>query len=211
MYLIPAYVLKSASESLNNKTAAFLPHSLPEYAAKGDLYRLTTNDECDTGLLENQIMKELPESKKRVFRVLKFLNQNILFGNITDGKCDNINLDKEMLLHLYGYKPLTSSYHLRVFFLHLLLHVHGTPAEQELSDGRFFMCLIDMLKDSNNVNMDHHLIQGRRLYGLFLYQGFEEKIKSVLKKMRYFRGEVKLLSSENQVWLDSMDKRYSFY
>ena len=40
--LVPAYVLKSTRESLTDKAAAFLPHSLSEYAAKGDLYRLTT-------------------------------------------------------------------------------------------------------------------------------------------------------------------------
>ena len=201
--LVPAYVLKSTSKSLNNKAVAFLPHSLPTYAAKGDLYRLATNDKCDTGLIENQIMKELSESKKQVFRVLKFLNQHLYSGRFINGKCDNIDLNETTRLNLYGQKPMIPSYFLRVYYLHMLLHVHGTPVEEKLSDGRFFMCLIDMLQGFGRFNVYHPLIQGQFFFGSYSRHPFREKIASDFAKMRYFNGELSLLNSEDQLLLES--------
>ena len=150
-------------------------------------------------------MKDLPESKKRVFRVLKFLNTNIYYDNIINGECSNKVLDKQTRLHLYGYKPRFPSYHLRVFFLYLLLYVHGTPAEEELSDGRLLLCLIDMLQCLDRVDVYHPLIQVQPLYIYTEHLLLKEKFPSILAKMQSFTGEVSLLNSENQDWLESPD------
>ena len=164
--LVPAYIVKSKYEKLNGRASVFLPYNLQEYADKGELYRLLDREECDTGLIENQIMKQLTENKKRVFRVLKFLNQNVHVGEL-NGESYNNYLDGTTRLRLYGYKPSYPSYLLRVVFFHLLLGVHGTKAEEELTDGRLLKCFINLLhyfakKDRDYIK--HPFILKRRIY-----------------------------------------------
>ena len=197
--LVPVYVFKSTNESLRDKANAFLPFNLQQYAERGQLYRLTTNTECDTGLIENQIMKELPENKKRVFRVLKFLNQNVHSheSNIDiDGTTD---LDKATCLQLYGYKPRVSSYRLRLLFLHLLQGVHDTKAEKKLTDSRLLLCLIDVWTnfDCFNSHMIHPFIKSAHTIGWF-HIGYFENLATYKQRlfatMRSDSGQVSLLN-----------------
>ena len=137
--------MKATDESLNEKAAAFLPYSLEEYAQKGELYRLVDDNICDTGFIENNIIKQLPKDTKRAYRFCKYLIPN--FFDSSGIPYSNIKtLDKAIQFRLYGLDSNLSSYKLRVFFFHLLLHVHGTEAEHRLKGGLLFICLLDLLE-----------------------------------------------------------------
>ena len=87
---------------------------------------------------------------------MKFLNLQIHLNDIDD-EYVNAYPHEPMRLSFYGYEPRIPSYRLRVCFLHLLLHMYGTPAEEELSDSLLIMCLIDMLQGYDFVRLDHPL------------------------------------------------------
>ena len=206
--LVPVYVLTSTDDTLTDEASRFLPFSLQQYAERGDLYRLTTEEECDTGLIENQIMNELPENKKRVFRVLKFLNQNL------HNREPNINIDKkkarynrfrirnitvldaQACLRLYGYKPRIPSYHLRLVFLRLLLGIHGTTAEEELTDGRLLLCLMDLMTHIGELSVysTHPLIKLGSALGFNDLGSVYEPLQKILTTMRSNDGHVSLLN-----------------
>ena len=156
--LVPVYTMETTTRAFSAKVEAFLHHSLAEYAEKGELYSLFdwrssdltetgvfNKGRCDTGIIENNIMKHLPEDTKRTFRVAKYLISQY-FDSATIAFDGIKSLDKETRLRLYGIKPCIPSYTLRAVFLHLLLHVHGTDAEQRLKGGLYLLCLFDILK-----------------------------------------------------------------
>ena len=203
--LVPANVLTYTNETLWGEASAFLPFSLQEYAERGELYRLISGMFCDTGLIENQIMKELPE-KKRVFRIFKFLNQNLnahranidIDRTYKYGRFLNMTgLDKPTYLRLYGYKPDFPSYQLRIVFLYLLQAVHGTKEEKELTDGRLLMCLIDILKHIDNgdsfISLMHPFIEVREPVMGFGYH-YSNGLHEILTKMRSNDDQVSLLN-----------------
>ena len=143
--LVPAYIMETTPESFNEKSKAFLPHSLEEYAQQGQLYGLVMDPLNDTGLVENSVIKQLQENQKRSFRVVKFLISNLLVSS--DARISKIEgLGEATRLRLYGSQPLICSYELRRIFLNLLIHVHGTEAEEQLKGGLLVMCLLDMLQ-----------------------------------------------------------------
>ena len=191
--LVPVYVFRLTSESLNPQAFAFLPFSLQEYAEKGDLCRLRTDDECDTGLIENQIIKNLPEHKKRVFRVLKFLNQN--GHSVIEYKIDG-KLDKNTRLILYGYYPRCPSYHLRVLFLTLLQNIHGTKADEEITDGQLLMGLLRMLECMCNrrVGLGHPFLSDHPFY-ISQFMGVADRLLKILCQMMQNKDdEISLLN-----------------
>ena len=146
--LVPVYIMETTNDILNEKANAYLPLSLQEYAEKGELYRLINDSQCDTGLIENAIMKQLPDGTKRAYRVIKFLISHLYVSS--DIPWEYIKtLDSETRLRLYGHHPRIPSYRLRVLFLHLLLNVHSTKAEQILKGGLLVLCFIDMLNRIN--------------------------------------------------------------
>ena len=163
--LVPVYITEATTESLNEKAAAYLPYSLDEYATNGELYRLVDETFCDTGFIENLIIKQLPEDTKRDYRVAKYLISTLFTTN--EVQFDQIEtLDAQTRHRLYGCDQNVSSYRLRVFFLHLLLHVHGTEAEQRLRGGLLVLCLRDMLEFSLDkiqftLNYNHPLLKDR--------------------------------------------------
>ena len=170
--IVPVYAVTQTHETFNEKACLFLPHSLSEYTQRRKLYRLIDQYTCDTGLIENMIIKELPDDQKHAFRAVKFLCQNrIVLPSNSFYSFDIIpNINEEMLLKLYGYKPAIPSYKLRVHFLHLLLHVQGTDAAQHLKGGVLAACLLDMLKQCDTIewedgvgdmNVQHPLIKNR--------------------------------------------------
>ena len=148
--IVPVYVETETEETYNEKARAFLPYSLQEYAQREELYRLVNKDACDTGLIENAVMKGLPDDIKRPFRVVKFLLQNLVTTRFISFKRDVI-IEEDLCRNLYGYKPFLPSYQLRVIFLHLLLGIQGTEAEKELKGGLLALCLLDMLKQMSVV------------------------------------------------------------
>ena len=191
--LVPGYLLTSTNATLRDEASAFLPFSLQQYAERGDLYRLIPDDcdPCDMGLIENQLMRELPERKKRVFRVLKFLNQNVHRDEISEFPI--VGLDEPTCLRLYGYKPLFPSYLLRLVFLNLLQHIHGTDTEDKLTDGRLLLCLIDMLQ--TYYYLVHPFIRNYSVsYGMY-FSG-TDGIKSVLDKLQSMNENVNLLNNK---------------
>ena len=79
--LVPVIVKKTFGriKCFNRNAEDYLPYSLQEYIEQGDIYMLINSDaECDTGIVENRIMKELPENQKRPFRIMKFFLQNTI-------------------------------------------------------------------------------------------------------------------------------------
>ena len=174
--LVPVYVEYTTDEILNKKAATFLPQSLEEYAKTGELYRLINKKECDTGFIDNNIIKQLPEDIKSAYRVAKFLISNLFVSNTIP--FDRIAiLDKETRLSLYGREPWISSYLLRVILFRLLLHVQGTKAEQRLKGGLLVLCILDVLiqfmeKDDVTFgvtfwSLDHPLITDTECFCLF--------------------------------------------
>ena len=138
-----------------------------------------------------------------MFRVLKFLNQNCHSGEINIDLDDNPSgtiltlrrLYKTTYPRLYGYKPRIPSYRLRLIFLHILQGVCGTKAEEELTDGRLLMCLMDMLKhvDDETSFMIHPFIVGNALGFTSFYNSYE-KLSEILTKMRSVDGKFSLLN-----------------
>ena len=153
--LTPVFRLTSTGARLTEKAAAFLPFSLQAYAERHMLYQLIWTNKnqdkksgCDTGLLENHIVDTLPESKKRAFRVAKFILQNLR--------------DENRFFESWASKPYVLSYALRVLFLQLLQHISGTSAYDRLSDGLLVTCLLDMVKrclDIKEIELYHPFIQ----------------------------------------------------
>ena len=164
--IVPVSMMTTTHDKFDEKSAAYLPLSLKQYAEKGDLYRLQTNDICDTGLIENIIVDDLPKGKKRAFRVTKLLISNFVCSGIPFHFVNTI--DEDIRKKLYGRRPCISSYILRVIFLRLLTHVHGTDADQHLTDGVLVLCLLDILKELHtrlqkwmHVPLMHPFIEGR--------------------------------------------------
>ena len=154
--IVPVYRVTQTDETFNEKACAFLPKSLCDYAQRGKVYRLIDKDQCDTGLIENMMMKELPDDQKQVFRAVKFLFQNMVvypFSSLHDFETSNY----EIRLKLFGNKPAIKSYVLRVLFLHSLLYVKGTDAAQHLTGGVLALCLLDMLKQYIKIRFENNL------------------------------------------------------
>ena len=184
--LVPAYIVETTDESLNEKAASYLPYSLDTYAQKEELYRLLHNDDCDTGFIENCIMTQLPEGIKQSYRVAKYLFSNLNTSHIIS--YENIKtLNEETRLRLYGRKPYLSSYTIRVLFLHLILDMPGTKAEQRLKGGLLVLCLLDMVDQCmksfrgerfGNGLLKHPLIGNRleRLYPYYSKQSIDDVI-----------------------------------
>ena len=158
-------------------------------------------------------MKELPETKKRAFRVFKFLNQNLHFHqpNIKFNKWVHPNenksylnitgLDEQVCLRFYGFKSDTPSYDLRVLSLLLLQGVHGTTAEKELTDGRLLLCFMDFLKNNFNEDIFMNLegpianpLINQLPFAYHLDSGFFRTLHEILIKLRSNDGQVSLLN-----------------
>ena len=165
--LVPVYIMDTTDDTLNEKAAMFLPKSLNEYAQHGDSYRLFHTASCDTGHIENDMINQLPNDTKRCYRVAKFLiSYCLVSAGIPFPDIETLN--EETVLRLYGRKQFFSSYTLRVLFLHLLLHVHGTGAETMLKGDLLVLCLLDMVKQWIEkgpvvlTRMNHPLIKNRQ-------------------------------------------------
>ena len=142
--------------------SVFLPHSLKAYALKGQLHRLLGRKESDTGLIENDIVTYLPESKRQGFRVAKFLLQNYVdhhFGTDTslNQSMRGLMLHPSTHVKLYGFKKFVSSYTLRVLLFHLMQHIRANEAETLLNGGVLAVCLLDMLRECSIAENDLYL------------------------------------------------------
>ena len=176
--ITPVCKIKTPHETLNGMAETFLPHSLEQYAREGYLCTLDIFDTiCDTGLIENALMKQLPQDTKRAFRVSKFIISS-LSGRPNDIPFDTIqSLDGPARQRLYGLKSGISSYMLRILFFHLLVHVKGTQAKRSLRGDLLILCLLDMLKqchdkrsNDNIISLRHPFIKERvQLFYDFVY------------------------------------------
>ena len=122
-----------------------LKHEPSFFVEVGDVYKLLGKTECDTGIIENRIIKQLPDDQKRAFRVAKYLIQFLI--TTPDGlhRETNENIDGKTLLKLYGRKSCIKSYLVRQCFIHLLIITHDKDVYSQLSDGFLVMCLIDLV------------------------------------------------------------------
>ena len=140
--LVPVYQVGSGDDpaidmKLTSKATEYLPYPFEEYLMKGDIYQLIEWPACDTAVIENEIINQLPDNKKRGFRIAKYLVQHI-FG-FRAHKCKS--QDQNTCIKLYGYKSRIRSYHLKLCFLQLMLHTEGTAAASQLTDGVLALCL----------------------------------------------------------------------
>ena len=74
--------------------------------------------------------------------------------------------------------------------------VHGTKAEEELTDGRLLMCLIVMLKvfDHGEEYLSHPFgVKGFKHYILYKHY-YHDKYQKILNKMQSNVGQVRLLN-----------------
>ena len=151
MDLVPVYRVtlqekeaKKALKRLHCKAKEYLlPFSFKQYLKQGDIYRLLPKqNEIDTGITENGIIRNLPEKQKRAYRVVKYLTQYFVAYNK-----QNFNfLDNDTATKLYGYKPEIKSYHIRMCLLHLIFQTQGTAEAEQLTDGALVLCLLNMLQ-----------------------------------------------------------------
>ena len=129
---------------------AYLPHTMEEYVGKGMIYRLASKgsyDDIDTGQIENDIIKDLPEGIKRGFRLAKYLTQFCIYDNheLNHEPSIIIKLDKREYT-LFGYEPRIKSYHIRVCLLHLLIQSAGHRDAIHLTDSVLALCLLKMYR-----------------------------------------------------------------
>ena len=121
--LVPVCLVSQTMQALTENAFEFLPHNINDNAQKGELYQLMRKDllgreECDTWLIENSIMENLPDNYTRSFRVAKYvLQNNVNFEILEDNTTE---LDDASNIQLYGLSPYISSYTFRFLFLHLL-------------------------------------------------------------------------------------------
>ena len=212
--LVPVYIMETTSEELKEKAEVYLSNTLEGYAQRGELYKLLNSSLSDTGFIENMMMKQLPEDKKRAFRVVKFLIATASVKPLIPFSCIQ-SLDQETLLRLYGRKPCIPSFDLRILLLHLLLHIHGTAAEPKLKDGLLVLCLLDMLQQcvdyTKTIYMifDHPIINERGDH--FCNTEYSKKaIDSIISRLeRENPGDVaeefKLLNDTSKVYSDKND------
>ena len=166
--------------------------------------------ECDTGFIENTIMKQLPEDTKRAFRVAKFLVSHFLVSPAIPFR-DIATLDEETRLRLYGREPWIPSYRLRVLFLDLLLQIHGTESEQRLKGGLLALCLIDMLIHSRKNLKLHDCMQSHPLI-----HGYQEFVPNMypltpLKNIKRFMTQDNPANAVEQYCLLSNESRVCNY
>ena len=142
--LVPAYPITSCDfswefirEELNVHAKSVLPFSLEDYIDRGDVYMLIHHGEIDTGIIENELIKQLPEGAKRGFRIAKFLMQNVF-------PSDRMVYNQEPDILIYGLKPMCRSYTVRRIFLHILIQCRKTHIFCEFTDGVLALMILDL-------------------------------------------------------------------
>ena len=213
--IVPTTFAETQFESLNEKAETFLQKSLDEFDAQGLLYSVFAypgpgcKKRLDTGFIENDLMRELSSDTIKAYRVTKFLLQTMCKSSSTPiGTIGTLN--EERLRRLYGYKPLVSSYAIRILFIQLLIHVHGTEAEKRLKGGLLVICLLDMLKQCvakcsyNIMFLNHPFLKQRH----FILQG---QNLDDLDDIIHFLGKRNLADTVNEFSLLNNDEIYDSY
>ena len=142
--LVPVYPITSCDfiqKELTVYTQSVLPFSLEDYIKRGDVFRLIHRDEIDTGIIENELIKQLPEDAKRGFRIAKFIKCKNVFPS------DDLVYNQEQDITTYGLKPLCRSYTVRRIFLHILMQCRNTNIFTELTDGVPALMILDLYRD----------------------------------------------------------------
>ena len=120
-------------------------------------YTISDGKFPDTGIIENQVLKALPQDLKIPLRMAKYVLQTHLAlpklcagfgsGHFRQGQyicTDHIHVTTETIT-LYGYVPLLRSYVIKFLFLHLVSSAVGTEYEAKLTVPALTMCLLDMV------------------------------------------------------------------
>ena len=163
----------------------YLGYGIDRAMEQGQLVHLVTVAEIDTGIIENQLVKDLSEEKKVAFRVAKYLPQHFL--------AYRTNLCDEEKARIYGYKSLVKSYALRICFLHLLFQTHGRPEADQLTEDVLVHCLLDMLAfcygsakgKIGAVRLNHPLITNeRKQFVLCGDSELNDPIMTILREIR---------------------------
>ena len=110
----------------------------------GQIFRLEGRYECDMGIVENSIIRELSTNQKRAFRVAKYIIQYLETDRSYPGYAFDSTLDDESVPSIFGYSPVFKSYWLRVLFLHLIIQSKDTTVENELKYEKLVLCILDL-------------------------------------------------------------------
>ena len=160
---------------LTEKANRYLGCRFAKLVTKGKIYRLIEETECDTGLVENDIVLRLSQAQKRGFRVAKYIIQNC--DHVVPSYINKWALRKKSLYvintighedfwSIFGVKPSVSSYVVRLCFLNLLMHIHRRREYKLVTDGLLTLCLVEMVRtiaDCNqysrvNIGVSHPLL-----------------------------------------------------
>ena len=144
--LVLKHTVKSTeSFHLLKKAVRFLGYGRSHYVKCEEVYRLVGKSECDTGIIENNILKNLTDDQKMAFIVGKYLLHFLVTKNESVQRRNALNVDENTALALYGRKPCINSYLMRQCFIHLLICVHGTNMEGQLSNGFLVLAFLDLV------------------------------------------------------------------
>ena len=127
---------KHGYDVLTPNAATFLPLSWVRYVDRGDVYQLVRLQKLDTGIIENNILKDLPTGVKQGFRIAKYLLQYCFKKWTTTRPLPKASFE---------YQPLVKSYLLRMCFLHLLIQTRCMENKEVLTGGVLALCLQVML------------------------------------------------------------------
>ena len=82
----------------------YLPRTIIEYIENRLIYRLVDRDQIDTGEIENNIIKDLPDDIKRGFRLAKYLTQLCVYDHMEISFESEMKREPELACRLIGYK-----------------------------------------------------------------------------------------------------------
>ena len=149
-------VVNAQNLHLNTSAKLYLPKTIAEYTEHGSVYRLMVGETAvelglvgettvDTGEIENDLIKDLPDGIRRGFRLAKYLTQLFIFD-------DSMLLSESVTLQkTFGFKLRIKSYHLRVCLMHLLIQSQGHSDVSYLTDSVLALCLLEMYRSCINI------------------------------------------------------------
>ena len=165
--LVPAYQVIISPEMyielLTNEAQLFLKLFGGYDEFKEDFYSLLTGHEpIDTGLIENKILRALPNILTQRFRMAKCMLYE--FEREADNEVKSRSRNNSP-------KPTLKSYWLRIIFLHFLVKTFPSKLCETWDDTACFLCLMEMMTNlikqitkSGKISYTHPLLKSQHLH-----------------------------------------------
>ena len=120
--IVPVYPAGTDGMEFTPTAATLLSRDLESCVQSDMVFQLIGVDKIDTGMIENEFLKDMSVEQKRAFRVVKYLFQTFIIRYTVFDFNDKTLVD--VIHKMFGYRPIVRSYWLRVFLLLLLQHTH---------------------------------------------------------------------------------------